>query len=254
MDPKQLRALLAGLQAGDVTLEHAVSRLETLPFADLGFARVDHHRSLRQGIPEVIYGAGKTVEQIAALTRELAQRGQPVLVTRLQPEAAQAIRSEHPELDYNPVARTARLAGSVPAHRARARVAVVTAGTSDLSVAEEATETLAACGIEADTLNDVGVAGLHRLLPEVERLASAHCVIVVAGMEGALASVVGGLIAPPVVAVPTSVGYGAALGGTAALLGMLTTCASGVTVVNIDNGFGAAIAAVRMTDRMLRST
>ncbi len=250
MDARKLRALLEQVSRGELPIVEALEELEHLPFKDLDFARIDHHRTLRQGIPEVVFAEGKTTEQVVAIVEELLRRGSAVLATRLTEAQQSAVAERFPELVVEPTARTAVGLGAMPEHRARARVFVVTAGTSDLPVAAEALSTLRACGVEADTLNDVGVAGLHRLLPEVARLRLADAVIVVAGMEGALASVVGGLVAAPVIAVPTSVGYGAAFGGVAALLGMLTSCAAGITVVNIDNGFGAAVAAVRMVDRM----
>ncbi len=250
MDARKLRELLEQVKGGEVLVEQALERLEHLPFKDLEFARVDHHRALRQGIPEVVFAEGKTSAQVVAIVRELTARDTAVLVTRLTGEQSRAVAQQFPTLELDPIARTAVGLAEMPAHRAQARVALVTAGTSDLPVAAEATATLRACGVEADCLNDVGVAGLHRLLPEVGRLRDADVVIVVAGMEGALASVVGGLVAAPVIAVPTSVGYGAAFQGVAALLGMLTSCAAGITVVNIDNGFGAAVAAVRLVDRM----
>lgn len=249
MHEGQLRALLRRLQDGEIDVEQAVSGLAHLPFVDLEFARVDHHRTLRQGIPEVVFAEGKTPEQVLAIVHELLDKEQGVLVTRTSSEQRAALAARFPVLEIDPSARTALALGRVPSHRARARVVVITAGTSDLPVAGEALETLRACGISAARLNDVGVAGLHRLLPEVERVRAADVVLVIAGMEGALASVIGGLVAAPVIAVPTSVGYGAAFEGVAALLGMLTSCAAGVSVVNIDNGFGAAIAAVRMVDR-----
>lgn len=220
--------------------------LETLPFSDLGYASVDHHRELRQGLPEVILGQGKTADQIAGIARRLLEAGQNVLVTRLGPEAAATVLQAVPELSYNALARTALAMPRPVTLLPGPPVVVVTAGTSDLPVAEEALETLRAAGVPAERLVDVGVAGLHRLLDRLEVLQRARAVIVVAGMEGALPSVVGGLIAVPVVAVPTSTGYGVALAGFTALFGMLTSCAAGITVVNIDNGFGAAMAVVRM--------
>jgi hypothetical protein len=250
MDVNRLRRLLEGVRAGQIEIGGALTELAELPFADLDFARVDHHRALRQGIPEVVFAEGKTNEQVVAIARELASKGHGVLITRLSKPQAALLQAELPELSYNAVARTAQSVVSSASHRAESRVVVATAGTSDLPVAEEALETLRACGVRGERINDVGVAGLHRLLPEIERLRTADVVIVVAGMEGALASVVGGLVASPVIAVPTSVGYGAAFEGVAALLGMLTSCAAGVTVVNIDNGFGAAVASVRMLDRL----
>ncbi len=251
MDVDKLRHLLDRVARQQTDVSEALTELAELPFVDLPFARVDHHRTLRQGIPEVVFAQGKTSDQVVGIIAELKRRGHGVLATRLQPEHFGALKRQFPDLAVDEFGRTALQRGSVPAHRAHAKVLVVTAGTSDLPIAAEAEATLSACGIEPERVTDVGVAGLHRLLPEVERLRRAHAVIVIAGMEGALASVVGGLVSAPVIAVPTSVGYGAAFEGVAALLGMLTSCAAGVTVVNIDNGFGAAIAAVRMVDRFL---
>ena len=246
MDPARLRQLLERVQSGQTTVTAALEELRRLPFADLGYAHVDHHRSLRLGVPEVILGEGKTVAQIAGIARELMSSGQNVLVTRLSEAKASELSREIPELAYRPEARVACYRGTAVVEHATERVAVVTAGTSDIPVAEEALETLSMCGIRTARVFDVGVAGLHRLLGKLEVLSKAPAAIVVAGMEGALPSVIGGLVACPVIAVPTSVGYGSALGGVAALLGMLTGCASGVTVVNIDNGFGAAMAVTRI--------
>ena len=248
MDQQGLRELLEQVRSGETELETALRALEQLPFADLGYARVDHHRALRQGVPEVILGAGKTAEQIVGVARRLQQVGENVLVTRLNPELAQAVLEAMPELVYSAMGRTASLVQRPPIPREGPPVAVVTAGTSDIPVAEEALETLRLSGVPTQTVFDVGVAGLHRLLASIETLSRARALIVVAGMEGALPSVVGGLVAAPVIAVPTSIGYGTAFGGVAALLGMLTSCASGITVVNIDNGFGAAMAVIRMLE------
>ncbi len=217
------------------------------PVEQTAFATIDHHRLLRQGFPEVIFGQGKTPEQVVEIARRIAAKGEGVLVTRLAPEAAARLVEEIPGVELNPLGRTAFLAPEQPRARSeRGTVLVVTAGTSDLPVAEEAAVTAQAFGNPVERLTDVGVAGLHRILAARDVLLDAAVVIVVAGMEGALPSVVGGLVSAPVIAVPTSVGYGAALGGMAALLGMLNSCASGVTVVNIDNGFGAACAASRI--------
>jgi NCAIR mutase (PurE)-related protein len=247
LTPDDLRELLLRVQAGTLAPEAALSALATLPFADLGFAKVDHHRALRQGLPEVIFGQGKTAVQVAAVARQMIAAGENVLVTRLEASEATAVVRDVPELRYHAVSRTASAIVKPVASRSELRpVLVITAGTSDQPVAEEALETLRVAGVPAERLFDVGVSGLHRLLARVEMLRSAGVLIVVAGMEGALPSVVGGLVAAPVIAVPASVGYGAALSGFTALFGMLTSCASGVTVVNIDNGFGAAFAAIRM--------
>jgi NCAIR mutase (PurE)-related protein len=243
MNTNALRRLLESVQRGETDVASALERLRDLPFADLGFATIDHHRELRTGAPEVIYSEGKTVEQIMAIVREIDRRGQTVLATRVTPEVAEAIREAIPEVEYDQTSRTAVLRRTPPEPVGSAPIAVVSAGTSDLPVAEEAAVTATVLGHGVERLYDVGVAGLHRLLHKRETLYRASVIIVVAGMEGALATVVGGLVSKPVIAVPTSVGYGASFGGLAALLAMLSSCATGVTVVNIDNGFGAACAA-----------
>jgi len=237
-----VRQLMVDVRDGAVSADDAVGRLRRLPFADLGFARVDHHRSLRQGLAEVVYGPGKTPEQCASIVGELlGQPTGPVLLTRVSPEQAAAALAANP--------RGERFAGTVvwrsSPPRAE-RVVLAAAGTSDLPVADECSVVLGAHGVSPQRLNDVGVAGLHRILSEADAVASADAVIVVAGMEGALASVVGGLTAAPVVAVPTSAGYGSSLEGVTALLSMLSSCAAGVTVVGVDNGFGAACAVLRL--------
>jgi hypothetical protein len=245
--PERLRALLADVASGAVALEDAERRLAWAPVEDLDFARVDHHRAHRQGFPEVVFGQGKTPEQIAAIGERIAARGDGFLATRVAAEAHEPLRRALPAIQINEIGRTAWLpAANAMERRARGTVLIVTAGTSDLPVAEEAAVTAAAFGNPVARLTDVGVAGIHRVLSARDTLADAAVVIVVAGMEGALPSVVGGLVAVPVIAVPTSVGYGASFGGLSALLGMLNSCASGVTVVNIDNGFGAAVAASRI--------
>ena len=247
MTPERLRALLGEVAAGQLEVAEAERRLRWAPFESSPIASVDHHRALRNGFPEVIYGEGKTAEQIAHIAERIAERGDALLVTRVAEEAAATVRARLPGVEHNALGRTLYLAPAEPlARRVRGPVLVVTAGTSDLPVAEEAAVTARAFGNPVERLTDVGVAGLHRLLAAHDALLGAAVVIVVAGMEGALPSVVGGLVAVPVIAVPTSVGYGAALGGLAALAGMLNSCASGVTVVNIDNGFGAAAAASRI--------
>ncbi len=238
MDPKDLRALLESVRDGRIPPAEAAERLRTLPDEDLGFAKVDHHRALRRGFPEAVFGAGKTPEQVAAIVDRIAGHGQNVLVTRTTAEVHRRVAASHPVARYHEAARclTVEIAppGSLPG-----RVAVVAAGTSDIPVAEEAAVTAAFHGAEVDRVYDVGVAGLHRLLDRTSLIREARVVVVVAGMEGALPSVVAGLVDTPVIAVPTSVGYGAAFQGLAALLAMLNSCASGVGVVNIDNGFGA---------------
>ncbi len=245
MDTSRIRSLLARVQAGDVPVDEAVRSLRDLPFEDLGFARLDHHRALRQGLGEVIFGEGKTPEQVVDIFSALRHHGGPVLATRVHREAARAVLERHPDAVFHERSRCLTWSdGPVPV-TGRGRVLVVTAGTSDLAVAEEAVVCAGHMGNDVDLLTDVGVAGIHRLFEARERLDDAAVVIVVAGMEGALASVVGGVVRTPVIAVPTSVGYGASFGGLAALLSMLNSCATGVVVVNIDNGFGAAAAASR---------
>jgi pyridinium-3,5-biscarboxylic acid mononucleotide synthase len=246
VDAKRLRALLERVSSGAATPEAALEELKSLPFADLGYARVDHHRALRLGMPEVILGESKTAGQIAGIARQLILAGQNVLVTRLSEEKAVELTSAVSELVYAPVARVATFEHKPIEPAAIEPVAVVTAGTSDIPVAEEAFETLRMFGLPAVRVFDVGVAGIHRVIGDMPTLTKSPAVIVVAGMEGALPSVVGGLVGVPVVAVPTSVGYGVALGGMTALFGMLTGCASGVAVVNIDNGFGAAMVVARI--------
>lgn len=246
MSPDQLRELLQAVRSEQMDVESAWKALVDLPFADLGYATVDHHRALRQGVPEVIFAQGKTVEQIAGIARELARQRQNILITRLEAAPAERLRQELDGLRYVPLARVATLEFTPSAAPLEGLVALVCAGTADLPVAEECAETLRLLGIACERLTDVGVAGLHRLLAKRELFDRASLAIVVAGMEGALPSVVGGLVSIPVIAVPTSIGYGAGSGGWAALLGMLTSCAAGVTVCNIDNGFGAAFAALRI--------
>ncbi len=246
MTAAEVRALMDQVQAGAVAPDAASARLLDLlnasPYEDLGFARVDHHREVRQGFPEVVFGLGKTPAQIAAIAGRIVARGHALLVTRATPEAFAAVQQVVPDAGYHPEARIITLAqGTVlPGN---GTILVACAGTSDLPVAEEAAVTAEVMGNTVDRLYDVGVAGIHRVLREQARLRSARVLIVVAGMEGALPSVVAGLVNKPVIAVPTSIGYGASLGGVAALLGMLNSCANGVSVVNIDNGFGAGCAA-----------
>ncbi len=239
MDPETLKSLLHSVKRGELTPEEAASRLATLPFEDLGFAKVDHHRALRRGFPEAVFGAGKTPDQIAAIVDRIAGRGQRVLVTRTVPEAHQKVLAVRRDACWHEVARCITV-DSGPRTALPGRVAVVAAGTSDLPVAEEAAVVADFHGANVERIYDVGVSGLHRLLDRAEAIRGADVVIVAAGMEGALPSVVAGLVDSPVVAVPTSVGYGAAFHGLAALLAMLNSCSSGVGVVNIDNGFGAA--------------
>ncbi len=242
MNRSRLHELLAGFERGELTREALVEELACLPFRELPEARIDTHRGLRQGFPEVVLGQGKTPEQIERIVRALLQEEGEVLVTRVAPEAAARVRKSLPALTYHPEARALTLR-SVPAAAGRGTIAVVTAGTADFPVAEEAALTAEHYGNKVERLYDVGVAGLPRLLASLDALRSAHVLIVVAGMEGALPSVVGGLVGRPVVAVPTSVGYGASFQGLSALLGMLNSCSPNVSVVNIDNGFGAAFVA-----------
>jgi NCAIR mutase (PurE)-related protein len=243
MTREELLALLERVQTGVDTPESAheriIQHLRQAPFEDLGFARVDHHRRVRQGFPEVVFGPGKTPEQIAAIAERIVAADHALLVTRTDRQAFDAVVSRVPDAVFTPLARTiTRPSGTVAA--GRGTILVAAAGTADLPVAEEAAVSAEIMGNTVDRVYDVGVAGLHRLLAEHKRLLAARVIIVVAGMEGALPSVVGGLVEAPVVAVPTSIGYGASFGGMAALLGMLNSCATGVSVVNIDNGFGAA--------------
>ena len=246
MRRERVRDLLAQVAAGSLPVDRALESLALEPTESLGFATIDHHRALRQGFPEVVYGGGKTVEQVVAIATRIAERGDGVLVTRVAPDAVQPLIDAIPGIEHNSVARTAFLRPFAAPAAAKSSVLIVTAGTSDLPVAEEAAVTAGAMGCRTDRLTDVGVAGIHRLLSRRETLDGAGVIIVVAGMDGALASVVGGLVRTPVIAVPTSVGYGAAFQGLAPLLTMLNSCAAGVTVVNIDNGFGAAVAAARI--------
>ena len=246
MDRARLHDLLSRVQSGDMSIELALETLKTLPFEDLGFARVDHHRALRKGFPEVIFGPGKTARQIMAIAQRIAAHGQPALVTRVDEQTAQEIRSALPEFHYYPDARVGALGQPPSPPTGWGTILIVAAGTADLPVAEEAAITAEFMGNRVERLYDVGVAGLHRLLASIEKLHTASVLIVVAGMEGALPSVIGGLVDRPVIAVPTSVGYGASFNGLAALLAMLNSCAPGITVVNIDNGFGAAAAATLM--------
>lgn len=246
MTPERLKRLLGEVRRGRRTVNAALEELRDLPYEDVGFAKVDHHRALRQGIPEVVFAQGKTRAQIVAIAERLAERGGAVLLTRLDPGDAAAVAERIPGFRYAESGRIGWRADSGRRRPPLGKVLVISAGTSDVPVAEEAAVTAQCSGCRVDRLYDVGVAGLHRLFGERRRLRGADVVIVVAGMEGALPSVVAGWLHQPVIAVPTSVGYGASFGGLAALLGMLNSCAAGTTVVNIDNGFGAAIAAVRI--------
>lgn len=243
MHPDALKRLLQSLRDGDIDIDAAVDRLRHLPFEDIGCASIDHHRGVRQGFPEVILGERKSVAQVEKIMAALLKHENNILVTRIDEEKALRVGEKFPDARYHADARCLTLERSPVEIRGKGKVLVVSAGTSDIPVAAEALVTAGIMGNEVEHLYDVGVAGIHRLLARKDILFSAAVVIVVAGMEGALPSVVGGLVDRPVIAVPTSVGYGASFGGIAALLGMLNSCASGVTVVNIDNGFGAAYAA-----------
>jgi NCAIR mutase (PurE)-related protein len=238
MDQLEIRKLLDQVKSGELSTDQAVEKLKIAPFEDLGYAKVDHHRGLRQGIPEVIFGSGKTPGQIIGIARSMQERGETnIMITRLSPEAAADV-SESLELSYDPVSRIG-LVGKKSKITATGTIIVATGGTSDIPVAEEAAQVAEALGNRVERLYDVGVAGLHRMLSNLDTLMSAQVVIAVAGMEGALPSVIGGLVDCPVIAVPTSIGYGASFHGLSALLSMLNSCASGISVVNIDNGFGA---------------
>ena len=250
MTPDRLRRLLEQVARGELDAAGAFEEVKRLPFEDLGFAKVDHHRALRNGLPEVILGTGKTADQMIAIARRLRDSGQSVLITRLSADAAAVVTAALPDLTYVPDARLAfRRAETAPADVGRGTIVVVAAGTADIPVAEEAALTAELIGHRVERVYDVGVAGIHRLFAHGDRLLAATVLVVVAGMEGALPSVVGGLVDKPLIAVPTSIGYGASFGGLAALLAMLNSCAAGVTVVNIDNGFGAGVAATLINRR-----
>lgn len=246
MESNDLRTILKSLQNGDVTVDDVLERLRHLPYEDIGCASIDHHRELRQGFPEVVFGESKSAEQIVQIVSALTARGNNILVTRLSEEKSLQVGRAFPAAVYHAEARCLTMQRKPVEERGKGTVLVISAGTSDLPVAAEAVVTARFMGNEVEHLYDVGVAGIHRLLGKRDIIFSASVLIVVAGMEGALPSVVGGMVSRPVIAVPTSVGYGASFGGIAALLGMLNSCASGVTVVNIDNGFGAAYAASLM--------
>jgi pyridinium-3,5-biscarboxylic acid mononucleotide synthase len=238
----QLRSLLEEVRTGATDVESALERVRHLPFEDLGFAKVDHHRALRHGIPEVVFGLGKTADHVIAIAGKLLARADNVLITRTSPAMAERVVKELPDAEYFPSSGAIRFWRNRITH-GKGKIAVVCAGTSDIPVAEEAQITAEVMGNDVESIHDIGVAGIHRLMSNRARLAEARVVIVCAGMEGALPSAVGGMVSVPVIAVPTSVGYGASFHGLAALLGMLNSCASNVTVVNIDNGFGAGYVA-----------
>jgi pyridinium-3,5-biscarboxylic acid mononucleotide synthase len=246
MTRERVRDLLTRVADGSVSADHALDDLAKEPFEALDFATIDHHRALRQGFPEVIYGGGKTPDQIVAIAERIAERHGGFLATRLSDDASAALAQRFHKIELNALGRTAHLPDETPPAAGKGTVLIVTAGTSDLPVAEEAAVTSSALGNRTARLTDVGVAGIHRVLAKRDELFEAHVIVVIAGMDGALASVIGGLVRVPVIAVPTSVGYGAAFGGLAPLLAMLNSCAAGITVVNIDNGFGAAMAASRI--------
>ena len=239
MDAQRLRQLLDDVRSGKRTVGEALEALRGLPFEDVGDAMVDHHRQFRRGFPEVIMGEGKTADQIISIVQSMANRGDNVLITRIEEGKIAALRKTFPTIDYCPRSRTATLVNAPIEMRGKGTILIVTAGTTDIPIAEEAKITAQLMGNQVEMIYDVGVAGIHRLLHHRERIMQANVLIVVAGMEGALPSVVGGLVNRPVIAVPTSTGYGASFQGVAALLAMLNACAAGVAVVNIDNGFGA---------------
>ena len=242
MNADSIRDLFHAVRKGDLSPDAAVQRLQHLPFEDLGFAKIDHHRAIRVGMPEVIFGQGKTPSQTAGIFARLAKHGGNVLATRCDSKQFAAVKKKNPKAEYRELARAIVLQRDHKTY-GKGKIAIVSAGTSDIPVAEEAVVTAEIMGNDVEHVYDVGVAGIHRLLASRERLAKARVVIVCAGMEGALPSVVGGLVGVPVIAVPTSIGYGASFKGVAALLGMMNSCASNVSVVNIDNGFGAGYVA-----------
>ncbi len=246
MNFRKLEDLLKKVKSGKTSIEEAIAQLKSLPFEDLGYARIDHHRSLRKGFPEVIWGEGKTSGQILSIMKELKRKGQNILITRLEERKAKTIQKIFPKSRYFPRSKILTYLTHPVKPEGKGTILVITAGTTDIPVAEEAAVTAQFMGNRVETLYDVGVAGIHRLLSERTRLEAARVLIVVAGMEGALPSVVGGLVDRPVIAVPTSIGYGTSFGGITALLAMLNSCASGVAVVNIDNGFGAGYMASLM--------
>ncbi len=239
MRPDDIKKVLEGVRRQTISIDAALARLKSLPFEDIGFASLDHHRTLRKGFPEVIWGEGKTSSQIITIIKKMLCNKEPILVTRVDAGKAARIRRALPSLTYHPASRLLTLRQKKQVPKGRGTILVVSAGTSDIPVAEEALITASIMGNAVDRLYDVGVAGIHRLMEKRDKLFSASVLIVVAGMEGALPSVIGGMVDKPVIAVPTSTGYGTGFGGIAALLSMLNSCASGIAVVNIDNGFGA---------------
>lgn len=242
MNVKEVEELLIGVKKGETSIEKALEILKNFPYTDLGFARIDHHREMRTGYPEIIYCAGKSIEQVREIFRVMSEMENNVIGTRADNEMYEAVRSMLPDAVYYPIARIISLQKEKP-KVPESRIAIITAGTSDIPVAEEAATTAELLGNNILRIYDAGVAGIHRLVDKLPEIRNCRVIIVIAGMEGALASVVGGLVDKPVIAVPTSIGYGANFGGISALLAMLTSCSTGVTVVNIDNGFGAGFAA-----------
>ncbi len=243
MKESDIKKILQKVRTGTLSIEKAVESLRTLPFEDIGFAHIDHHRSLRQGFPEVIWGEGKSAEQLIAIIRKMRDKKYPILATRVDKKKAAQVKKIFPEATYYPASRALTVVCGRTEPKGRGMILVISAGTSDIPVAEEAVITARIMGNPVEHIYDVGVAGIHRLMSQTEKLFAANVLIVVAGMEGALPSVVGGLVSRPVIAVPTSTGYGSSFGGITALLGMLNSCASGIAVVNIDNGFGAGYVA-----------
>jgi NCAIR mutase (PurE)-related protein len=239
MKPEDIRSVLESVKRGDISIDKALHRLKTLPLEDIGFATLDHHRSLRKGFPEVIWGAGKTSSQILTIIKNMLTKKHPILVTRVDSRKAAHIKKALPAATYHPASRLLTLNAKTIPKRGKGTILVISAGTSDIPVAEEALITASIMGNTVGHLYDVGVAGIHRLVEKKDAVQAASVLIVVAGMEGALPSVIGGLVDKPIIAVPTSTGYGTGFGGIAALLSMLNSCASGIAVVNIDNGFGA---------------
>ncbi|MCG8619240.1 MAG: nickel pincer cofactor biosynthesis protein LarB [Desulfobacterales bacterium] len=246
-DNSTMKALLEGVKNGTIDVDQGLEQLRDLPYRDIGHTKIDLHRALRNGFPEVIYGESKTPAQVADIFSHMQGSGNNILATRVSPEMAEVVQARIPEVTYNPMGRTLTLKQGDIQYKT-GEVGIITAGTSDLDVAEEARVTCDMLGSQATILSDIGVAGIHRLFDRMEQIRKYAVLIVIAGMEGALSSVIGGLVDQPIIAVPTSVGYGANFSGLSALLGMLTSCASGVTVVNIDNGFGAACAACKINN------
>ncbi len=254
MNAERLRLVLAQVRSGECSVDDAMALVKDLPYEDIGFARLDHHRALRQGFPEVVFCEGKTPQQIVAILKRLSQQNSTVLATRLSPETAEKLAGDLPELRYFPEARIAMIGMPATPRTGTGPVLIVCAGTADVPVAEEAALTAQAMGSRIERLYDVGVAGIHRLLDARDQLTRANVIVAAAGMDGALPSVVGGLVSCPVIAVPTSIGYGTGLNGTAALMTMLNACAPGIAVVNIDNGFGAGYLAHLIDERQEKHT